>query len=123
MRKTVANQAILKVINEADVALSQFEIQSLLPEGICNRVTIYRILDRLVEENLVHQITNIDGVSKYANCHCCSSGHRHAHLHFNCENCNSVTCIEDIEPSFRLPAQYLVNKINFMVSGICPECS
>lgn len=122
MRKTVATEAIFKVINESDIALSQAEIQSVLPKGLCDRVTIYRVLDRLVEKKLAHQITNIDGVVKYANCHSCSSEHKHAHLHFNCENCKSVTCIEDIEPSFKLPAQYRVNKVNFMVSGICPDC-
>lgn len=123
MRSTIAKEAILKIINDTDVALSQAEIQSILPDGLCNRVTIYRVLSRLVDEELVHQITNIDGVVKYANCQSCSLEHKHAHIHFNCEKCNSVTCIEDVEPSFKMPSNYQVNQLNFMVSGICPDCT
>ena len=123
MRKTVAREAILKIINTSEVALSQAEIQAILPDGLCNRVTIYRVLDRLVEEKLIHQITNIDGVVNYANCRCClKEHHTHQHLHFNCEKCMTVTCIDDVEPTFHLPTNYQVNKINFMISGICPNC-
>tara|TARA_R110000751_G_scaffold302763_1_gene416993 strand:- start:1235 stop:1612 length:378 start_codon:yes stop_codon:yes gene_type:complete len=122
MRNTIAKEAILKTINESDTALSQAEIQAILPDGLCNRVTIYRVLDRLVEEKSVHQITNIDGVVKYANCHSCSTEHKHDHIHFNCEKCNVVTCIEDVEPTFKLPSNYQINQLNFMVSGVCPDC-
>ena len=122
MRKTVASETILKIINASEVALSQADIQAILPDGLCNRVTIYRVLDRLVEEQLIHQVTNIDGVVNYANCRCCSKEHKHQHVHFNCEKCKSVTCIDDVEPSFKLPAQYQVNTVNFMVSGLCPDC-
>ena len=122
MRNTVARDAILEIINTTDVALSQSDVQAQLPEGLRNRVTIYRVLDRLVDEHLAHKITNIDGVVKYANCQSCSANHKHNHLHFNCERCNTVTCIEAVEPSFKLPANYEVNTVNFLVSGICPEC-
>ena len=122
MRKTIAKEAILKTINESDTALSQAEIQAILPDGLCNRVTIYRVLDRLISEKQVHQITNIDGVVKYANCHSCSTAHKHNHIHFNCEKCKVVTCIEDVEPTFKLPANYQINQLNFMVSGVCPDC-
>lgn len=123
MRNTVAKQAILEILNNSETALSQTEVQQILPQGLCNRVTIYRVLDRLVKENLIHEITNIDGVVKYANCKKCNRNHSHQHLHFSCENCNSVTCIENVEPQFNLPMEYEIKKINFMVSGICPSCS
>ncbi|RXG13240.1 Fur family transcriptional regulator [Leeuwenhoekiella aestuarii] len=122
MRNTVARDAILEIINTTDEALSQSDVQAKLPEGLCNRVTIYRVLDRLVDEHLAHKITNIDGVIKYANCQSCTTKHKHNHLHFNCERCNTVTCIEAVEPSFKLPANYEVKNVNFLVSGICPDC-
>lgn len=123
MRKTRAIQTILEILNKSDIALSQSEIQEILPQGLCNRVTIYRVLNRLVKENLIHEITNIDGVVKYANCKNCKRNHTHDHLHFNCEKCNTVTCIEHVEPVFQMPKNYRINKINFMVSGICPNCA
>lgn len=47
-RNTIAKTKILDLINTAEVALSHAEIETLL-DGLCNRVTIYRVLDRLVE--------------------------------------------------------------------------
>jgi Fur family ferric uptake transcriptional regulator len=56
-RNTVAKTAILDVLKNAEVALSHSEIQTL-SDNICDRVTIYRILDRLVTDDLVHKIVN-----------------------------------------------------------------
>ncbi len=121
VRNTTAKTEVYQLINRSEVALSHAEIQSMI-NGLCDRVTIYRILDRLVEENLIHKIVNLDGGVKYASCHSCSSIHRHNHIHFSCQKCKSVTCIEDAEPVFTLPQKYVVNDVNFTVSGVCPLC-
>ena len=121
-RNTAAKTEILKCISQSEVALSHAEIQSSL-EGLCDRVTIYRVLDRLTEEGAIHRIVNIDGVVKYANCRNCSVDHKHSHIHFSCQKCKSVTCMEDVEPAFNLPARYQVAEVNFTVSGICPRCA
>lgn len=106
------------------MALSHAEIQSTL-DGLCDRVTIYRVLDRLMEEGLVHKVVNIDGGVKYAGCHGCAATHHHNHnhVHFSCQRCKAVTCIEDVEPSFKLPEKYMVSEVNITVSGLCPQCS
>ena len=52
-RNTTAKTAILELIKNSEVALSHSEIQKLNTE-LCDRVTIYRILDRLVAEDLGH---------------------------------------------------------------------
>lgn len=54
-RNTTAKTEILDLISQSEVALSHSEIQSAL-DGLCDRVTIYRVLDRLVEEDLVHKL-------------------------------------------------------------------
>jgi len=121
-RNTVAKTEIKKLIHSSDVALSHTEIQAALND-LCDRVTIYRVLDRLVEEGSVHRIVNVDGVIKYAECHDCEKQHHHNHVHFSCEKCKSVTCLEDVEPTFKLPKQYQVKEVNFTLSGLCPKCS
>lgn len=100
MRKTVASDAILNIINSSEVFVYQVDIHSFLPDGLCNRVIIYRVLDQLVEEQLLHQITTIDGIFNYVNCRCCSKEHKHQHVHFNSEKCRKVTCIDEVEPVF-----------------------
>jgi len=121
-RTTAAKTAILNLINTSESALSHTEIQSAL-HGICDRVTIYRVLDRLLEEGLIHKIVNTDGGVKYAACTNCTSKHQHNHIHFSCQKCKSVTCLKDIQPSFTLPEKYQIVDVNFTVTGICALCA
>ena len=123
-RNTVAKAEVLRLLQASKCALSHAEIQHEL-HGLCDRVTIYRVLDRLLEEELVHKVVNADGGVKYASCNKCSTGaeHKHNHLHFSCEICSQVTCLDMIEPMFKLPRKYKVKEVHFTVSGVCPNCS
>lgn len=123
-RNTKTKTAILELIKASDVALSHSEIQKLNRE-LCDRVTIYRILDRLVIEDLVHKVVTLEGIIKYAACHHnqSESKHLHNHIHFNCEKCLSVTCLDSVEPSYTIPNNYLVKEVNFTLSGLCQNCS
>lgn len=121
-RKTTAKVEILELLEQADIALSHKDIQAEL-NGVCNRVTIYRVLERLLEEGFVHRIVNTDGVVKYARCHSCQDkNHQHNHLHFSCTQCQEVTCLQQVQPSYQLPPNYLAQEVHFTVSGICPNC-
>lgn len=122
MKKTIAKTTILNLIETTKEALSHSEIQ-LQVKDICDRVTIYRVLDRLVTEQKIHKIVNVDGVIKYAACHSCTSQkHQHNHIHFSCEVCKQVTCLDNVVPHFHLPQNYVAHNLNFMVSGVCPNC-
>ncbi len=121
-RSTVAKTEIQQLIVSSAVALSHIEIQKSL-EGLCDRVTIYRVLERLLEEGIIHKVVNVDGVVKYACCHSCNEKHNHNHIHFSCQKCKSVTCLENVEPIYKLPKTYKVSEMNFMLSGLCPQCS
>jgi Fur family transcriptional regulator, ferric uptake regulator len=122
VRSTTAKFEIQSLIANSAVALSHTEIQANT-KGLCDRVTIYRVLERLMDEGLVHKVVNVNGVVKYANCHTCSTKHKHNHIHFSCQKCKSVTCLDDVEPTFKLPKKYKVNEMNFTLSGLCPQCS
>lgn len=122
-RNTLAKAAILELITSSEVALSHAEIQKMTAD-LCDRVTIYRILDRLVTEDVVHKIATPEGTVKYASCHHSHEGHHHTHnhVHFSCEKCQSVVCLESVQPTYTLPENYLVTEVNFTLSGICPQC-
>lgn len=122
-RNTTAKTAILEIIKNSEVALSHSEIQKLNQES-CDRVTIYRILDRLVAEDVIHKIATPDGTVKYASCNHNHDAHQHAHnhVHFSCEKCLSVTCLDTVEPTYNIPENYLVKEVNFTLSGLCPNC-
>lgn len=124
-RNTASKTAILELITNSDVALSQIEIQKTL-NGLCDRVTIYRVLDRLVNEDSIHKISTPDGTVKYASCNHNHENHSHSHhhhVHFNCEKCLAVTCLDNVEPVFEVPENYKVKEMNFTLTGICPNCN
>lgn len=120
-RNTIAKSSILQLLQQSDIALSHAEIESSLDIEV-NRVTIYRILERLIEEGTIHKVVNTDGAMKFAMCQSCNVDHHHNHIHFSCVNCKEVTCLEGVVPSFKLPKQYSVTEAHFTLSGYCPNC-
>ena len=121
-RSTLAKTAIEELMTRAGHALSHQDIQHALGD-ICNRVTIYRVLDRMEQEGKVHKIIGMDGITKYATCHDCSTQHSDDHVHFSCTVCHSVTCLDEVIPTFDLPSNYHPMEVNFTISGICPNCA
>lgn len=97
-------------------------------EGILQTVdksSIFRSLSRFLSSDLVHAIEDGSGSMKYEVCH----GHTHCtiadqHVHFFCEECNTLTCFEDIHiPHIDIPEGYKSHSVNFMVKGLCPKCA
>ncbi len=115
---------ILEHIELAESAVSHQDLQKAYTD-LCNRVTIYRTLDKLVDEGRIHKIVDIDGVSKFAACHDCVDDHKHehAHIHFSCKKCQTVTCLDQVIPSYSIPKTYAVEETNFTISGVCPSCN
>jgi Fur family ferric uptake transcriptional regulator len=120
-RNTQAKTEILHLIQQSKGALSHAELQELL-DGLCDRVTIYRVLERLLNEDKIHKAITTDGIVKYAACQSVEH-HHHNHVHFNCIKCNTISCLNGVEPQIQLPSEYKVETSNFTLSGICPSCS
>ena len=121
-RKTKAQTAILKLLQEESNALSHDGITAKLDSEI-DRVTIYRILNRFVEDGVVHRIVGDDGRQYFATSwegddH---THDDHQHLHFRCVVCNRVECVPG-EVDYKLPEGYKVDKFNVILSGCCNEC-
>jgi Fur family transcriptional regulator, ferric uptake regulator len=123
-RNTKAKQAVLEELEKSPYALSQPDIFDRL-KGTCNRVTVYRILDRLVGENRIHKVVNVDGIINYALCNDCDSNeiHSHDHLHFSCTQCKHIECLEEQQIIIDLPKDYQIKEIFLTISGVCPRCS
>ncbi|TVR39172.1 MAG: Fur family transcriptional regulator [Cryomorphaceae bacterium] len=122
-RNTIAKRKILELINESASAVSSQDIHAGVGT-VCDRATVYRVLGRLVDEGEVHKIIDLDGVVRYAACEQCDDHHHHHdHIHFSCEKCNALTCLEEVVPEFTLPKNYKANSVNFTVSGICEKCA
>tara|TARA_B100001758_G_scaffold245376_1_gene258284 strand:+ start:104 stop:520 length:417 start_codon:yes stop_codon:yes gene_type:complete len=91
-----------------------------------DRVTLFRILSIFEKNKLIHSIVLDNGKKYFALCNqeCVDlDNHNHNHVHFVCEKCNDVLCL-DIEdfPKLSVP-NYLFKDISVNVSGLCSNCN
>lgn len=85
-------------------------------------VTLYRVLDWLTENNLVHRVAGPDQVWHFS----AGGGHAsHEHAHFQCTKCDMFTCFNDVKlpRKISLPAGFQSQEVDFLIKGICPQCS
>lgn len=116
---------IVAILTEKKEALAHKDFQNLFTEK-WDRVTIYRALDKLVDEGKIHKVTGQEGVVQYALCSTCDSHnhkHNHNHVHFNCVKCKRVTCIENVLPILELPTGFTTQEVQCMVTGVCYDCN
>ena len=120
-RSSAVRNKILQILMQKKQALAHKDFQLIL-EDFCDRVTIYRALDKLHDDGKIHKINGTDGVIQYAICNGCQEKHHHDHIHFNCLKCKKVSCLES-KPVISLPEGYQLQEIQCLVSGICPQCA
>ncbi|MFM2394196.1 MAG: hypothetical protein RLZZ546_2178 [Bacteroidota bacterium] len=125
IKNTPIRNQILEIFNRANYALSHGEIEAHFED--IDRITLYRTLKTFEEKGVIHKITDLSGVSKYALCEskCVEHHHHlhHAHLHFQCEVCNNTFCIENVEiPKITLPSHFLVTGQSITMTGKCTKC-
>jgi len=99
---------------------------SAIQEGLKNvdRVTLYRTLESLTGQGIIHKAFQEKNEIYYAICgtQCSKSHHEHNHVHFKCSNCDAVTCekpTENIEIS--VPGVD-IHKISIHIEGVCKSC-
>ena len=121
--KPTANRTLIAAtLLSAGRPMSMAELEDDI--GTIDKSGISRTLALFREQHLVHTIQDgSDGV-RYELCHSHSDSHdEDAHVHFYCTSCRKTFCLEDIAiPEVALPAGYEGDSVNYMVSGICPEC-
>ncbi len=118
MSRTNGRVKILEELLMTDVALSERELQTRL-EGICDRATIYRTLKSLTSKGVIHKIATESTVAKFV-----IKKTPDDHIHFKCTDCGRIQCLTGIVPNnVKLPEGYIKKETNFLIIGICKECS
>ena len=124
-RNSSTKQNILFLLNEKKEALTHKDFQEFF-ENTVDRVTIYRALDRLVDEGKLHKIVSLEGVIQYAICKTCNHEHEthsHNHVHFSCVKCEKTICLDEIKPQIKLPKGYTNEEMQLLISGVCADCN
>jgi Fur family transcriptional regulator, ferric uptake regulator len=125
LRHTDTREHIISVFSSKTSALSQADIENLLPSPF-DRITVYRTLKTFLDKGVVHKVLDDQGGLKYALCkeNCSQGHHHHEHLHFKCTICSQTTCLDNSHiPTMTLPKGFKKNEINILVQGICPNCN
>lgn len=128
LRATRARVEVLDVLVGAREALTHHGIEQRLKRGQdIDRVTLYRVLDWLVEQGLAHKLAGEDRIWRYSVVeHGPAEGARtrHAHAHFECSRCGRVICLADATvPVVAVPSGYRRDEVEVTVKGSCDRCS
>ncbi len=124
LRITLSRKAVIDYFLAHKHALTQPDLEKEL-ESVCDRVTIYRIIDSFLQHGILHKVPDLDGTQKFALCDSCTDHHHHdEHVHFKCSVCGKTECLDEIPmPSIALPTNYSVAEWNMLLQGVCAECS
>ncbi len=116
-------EVVQHFIDNQSGAFCQRELETL--SEAYDRVTIYRTLISLLNAGIVHKIPNETGVANYALSHVYEDSEKHfdQHIHFKCEQCGKIECLEDHKvPEVAIPTGYKLSKVNLIVDGVCLQC-
>lgn len=127
-RVTHPRVRVLAALLGAGEALSHLDLQrrlELTPDGEpVDRVTLYRVLDWLVERELAHRVSGPDRVFRFS---AQPAGHP-LHGHFRCAACGRMFCLDESPGLARviktmLPAGFSSDAVELTVSGRCAACA
>ena len=122
-RVTKTRVKVLDFLMAQSRSLTHHEIQQALSQDSdIDSVTLYRVLEWLTENELVHRIAGADQVWRFR----AGAGHHlHEHAHFQCTHCEEVTCFTDVPlpRTIKLPSGFQSQEMDFLIKGTCPHCA
>ena len=122
---TLNRQRVLEVIGNNNSPLSVQQIfKTMSRSANINRVTVYRILDLLVEKGLVNRISGGGRSFFYG---LAPNENHPAHPHFYCKACGNLECLNPQSLSVDLQSMQrtfagLIENVEVRVDGVCKNC-
>ena len=121
VRKTKSVKTILEAFESSNNALSVVELIKRF-KGEMNKTTVYRILERLEEDGVLHSFTGSNGLKWFAKCQeTVTTSQTDLHPHFQCQKCGKSECLT-IDISIPKLPNYRVDSANLILTGECNAC-
>lgn len=125
LEATPNRMRVLEVVGDNRFPLSASDIYKILERSsTINRVTVYRILDLLVQHDVVERISTGGRAFYYG---LAPNDYHKPHPHFYCKNCGQMDCLSpesfivDTEPLWKTyPGR--IDKVEVRIDGICKNC-
>ena len=119
IRKTKTVNLILKEFSQNDKAISTTKLIDKYKTHM-DKTTVYRILDRLEESNILHSFIDNDGLKRYAknteNYNLSSDDQLHPHF-----LCEISSCLPIKLPIPNL-SKYIIKSAEYLLKGHCKDC-
>lgn len=126
-RLTQPRVAVLACLLSLDHAASHFDVaQALARHHPIDRVTVYRVLEWLVDVGIAHRIAGDDRVWRFmVNDPTASAQSHHRHAHFACNGCGQTFCLSDVpkQLNFKLPKGFRLAEVDLKFRGLCLRCA
>lgn len=121
LRKTKSVQLLLDEFNKNSNAISVITLIERLGQKM-NKTTIYRVLDKLEDDGILHSFLGKNGLKWYAKCSDCSSAEHHdTHPHFQCLDCGKVDCLPTSIAVPQIPNRKVAIS-QVLLQGKCEDC-
>ncbi|MBK1700328.1 transcriptional repressor [Thiococcus pfennigii] len=124
VRFTEQRKAVLRLVSASDKPISAYELLDQMRDVVKNPAppTVYRALDFLLEQGLVHKLESL-----HAYVGCTHPDHPHASQFLICDCCGEVTGVEDAGVTERLRAAghargFRTKRPIVEVLGTCAQC-
>ena len=125
-RKTIISSEVLDILEKNKHPMSIIQIiKTLQYKGLTpNKTTIYRIIEKLIQQKTITEISVKNSASHYE-----LSDHHHHH-HFICNECTTVYCLKQCHvESHQINLDHLLPNPNFSIDshdfnlyGTCEPC-
>ncbi len=121
IRKTKSVEMLLDEFEENSKAISVIDLIQRLHVEL-NKTTIYRVLDKLEDDGVLHSFLGVNGNKWYAKCTGCTGAkHIDVHPHFQCLDCGKVDCLSMDVQIPKIPNRYITAS-HVLIQGKCEEC-
>ena len=121
LRKTKSVKIIIETINDSNSSISAVDLVKRFNHQM-NKSTIYRILEKLENQKMVHSFMGPDGLKMYAKCNSISSQiHVDTHPHFQCKECGQIDCLPS-NISIPVIPNRKVDFAKILIVGKCEQC-
>lgn len=120
--RTTASVALL--LNEFQISSSAISVIELVKRfsSQLNKTTIYRVLDKLEDDCVLHSFLDKDGIKWYAKCNNFSrSENFDIHPHFQCLACGKVDCLQVDIFIPQIPNCEVIDS-QVLIQGRCEGC-
>ena len=122
MRQTPQREGILRVLNASDRPLTVEEISARMEENRSGLPTIYRNLERFIQEGWAESLLGQDQVMRFVRCNS-----KHHHHHLQCERCGrmvevDVCGVEDSLKQLEISSGFSITRHQLSLFGHCAEC-